>query len=78
MNFTKFLLQEVTNPETAEVSQRIMVATDTNQLIRLFHPNHSIEDIKKDADSIRKSLIVGESEYGKFAYIPQAITLEEF
>jgi hypothetical protein len=78
MNFTKFLLQEVTNHTNGEVSQRIMVATDTNQLIRLFHPNHTLEDIKKDADSIRKSLVVGESEYGKFAYIPLAITLEEF
>lgn len=78
MKFVKFQLVEVTNPETGEVLEKLRAVTDDGQSLNVFHPNHSIEDIKKDAQAIRESLVVGETEFGKYAYIPNAIVKEEF
>ena len=78
MNFIKFQLVEVINPETSEVLTKLRAISSDGQSLNVFHPNHSIEDIKKDADAIRESLVVGETEFGKYAYIPNAKVLEEF
>ena len=62
MKATGFLLQDVTNPNTGEQTQRLTVRFDNGKVIRLFHGEDSIEDtvkaIKADRDAYLAKVVI--------------------
>lgn len=81
MNAISFLLQEVTNPNTGEQSQRLAVKFDNGKVIRLYNGDVSIEDtikeIKADKPSSLKKVVVRTGEFGDYCVFTKAVTLEE-
>lgn len=81
MKATGFVLQEVVNPNTSEVSQRIAVRFDNGKVIRLYHPDDSIESmvekLKADKAEYAAKAVVRTGEYGDYVVFSRAKTLEE-
>lgn len=83
MKATTFKLQEVTNPNTGTISQRIAVAFDNGDVIKLFTRNATVEDtvvkIKADRDAAIKSVVViNDGQFGKYCILSNAVDKEEF
>ena len=83
MKATGFLLQNVTNPNTGEESQRIAVKFDNAKVIRLFTGEQSLDEFKatitpESRESILKRIVVRDGEFGEYCVVSRAITTEEF
>ena len=82
MKAISFRLQEVVNPNTAEVSQRIAVEYDNGEVIRLYARDGveaAMAQIKADRDAAIKSLrTIRDGQYGAYCVLSNAKDLETF
>lgn len=77
MKATSFRLVEATNPNTSEVVKKIKVMFDNAMSYNLL-TDLTVEDIKKDRDTLLAKVELREGEFGKFAVISRVTILEEF
>ena len=82
MKATGFVLQETTHKETSEVMNRIMVQFEDDSMLKLFLKGEKCSDvvstIKADRQLALNSIIVLTGEFGQYAMISGAKTLEVF
>ena len=77
MKAINFTLVEATNPSTSEVVKKIKVKFDNAMSFNLV-TDLTVEDIKKDRDTLLAKVELREGEFGKFAVISRVTILEEF
>ena len=77
MNFVGFKLVEITNPTTAEVTQKLRVVGD-NGLEYNFLTDLTVEQVKEKRNELLKNITLGEGPYGKFAMVRKSKVVEEF
>ena len=83
MKAITFKLQEVTNPNNGEISNRIAVAFDNGEVIKLLTRNATVEDtvakIKANRDAAIKSVVIRtDGQFGKYCVLSNAVDKEEF
>ena len=72
-----FSLVEATNPNTGDVTKKIRVNFDNAFSCNLL-TDLTVEDIKKDRDTILGKIEVRDGEFGKYAIISRVTVLEKF
>lgn len=82
MKATIFKLQEVINPNTGEVSQRISVVFDNGEVIRLYARDGvdaAVATIKANRElAINSVRVVRDGLFGAYCVLSNAKDLEEF
>jgi hypothetical protein len=70
-----FKLVEVTNPNDGVITKKVRACFDNGEEFT-FLTDYTLDEIKAKKSEILPLIIVGTGQYGKYAYISRAKTLE--